>query len=517
MKSLSLFVSFLFVITIVFTVKSQPGSLDNSFGNGGIVTAPLTSHGESGYAAAIQADGKILVAGFQDVSGSQNFAIARYNTNGSLDNSFGAGGLALFDAGTDSDAAWTIALQDDGKILLGGSVYNQLTTVDDYALVRLNSDGTPDNTFGTGGLVMTDIDGNWDNAYDMVLQTDGKILLAGEGYINSNRKVCVVRYNTDGTLDASFGAGGIAINVIGCGEERTRAIALQADGRIIAAGYFNEGIDDQAFVTRFNSDGTVDNTFGNNGTATLDIAGNDDRFWALYILPDGKILAGGTTDPSNDADYLLVKYLSDGTLDNSFGSNGMAMNNFGVNDFLKDMIVDADGKILTAGGGFSFELIRFLDTGYPDTDFGTNGIVNTSIGNFCFAHSVCLQADGRIIVSGHSNNGNDYDLAVARYHAEEGSYVQEQTDIIDHVNVYPNPVLTGNNINLEYTLVEDEELSIELLSINGKLLEVLSEKQNRKTGPHKESFKLPGNLSPGIYFVRLTSSQGSAVVRLEIN
>jgi len=419
-------------------------------------------------------------------------------------------------AGTDADATWAMALQDDGKIILGGSVYNQLTTVDDYALVRLNSDGTADNTFGTGGLVMTDIDGNWDNAYDMVLQDDGKILLAGEGYTNSNRKVCVVRYNTDGTLDASFGTGGIAINAIGCGEERTRAIALQADGKIIVAGYFNEGINDQTFVTRFNSDGTVDNTFGNNGTATLDIAGNEDRFWTLYVLPDGKILAGGTTDPADDPATMIFKYLSDGTLDNSFGSNGMALNNFGVNDFLKDMIVDDDGKILTAGGGFSFELIRFLDTGYPDTDFGTNGIVNTSIGNFCFAHSICLQANGRIVVSGHSNDGNDYDLAVARYHAAEGSYVDEQSDIFDHVNVYPNPVLSGNNINLEYALEEDEELSIELLSISGKLLEVLSEKQNRKAGLHKESFKLPGNLSAGIYFVRLTSSQGSAVVRLEI-
>ena len=516
MKTLSIFSSIIILIFIIQPVMAQPGSLDESFGTGGIITAPLTTHGEHGYAATIQPDGKILVAGFQDVSGNQNFAVARYNTNGSLDNSFGTGGLVLFDAGTESDAAWALALQDDGKIILGGSVYNQNTTFDDYALVRLNSDGTPDNTFGTGGLVITDIDGYWDNAYAMVLQTDGKILLAGEGYITSNRKVCVVRYNTDGTLDASFGAGGIAIHVIGCGEERTRAIALQADGKIIVAGYFNEGIDDQTFVTRFNSDGTVDNTFGNNGTATLDIAGNDDQFWTLYILPDGKILAGGTTDPADDPDYLLVKYLSDGTLDNSFGSNGMALNNFGVNDFLKSMIVDADGKILTAGGGFSFELIRFLDTGYPDTDFGTNGIVNTSIGNFCFAHSVCLQADGRIVVSGHSNDGNDYDLAVARYHAAEGSYVDEQSALFAHVNVFPNPVLSGNNINLEYTLEEDEELSIELLSINGKLLEVLSEKQNSKAGPHKESYKLPGHLSAGIYFMRLTSSQGSAVVRLEI-
>lgn len=515
MKALITFVSFFVLILFVNLLQGQQGSLDESFGIGGIVTAPLTAHGENGYTAAIQPDGKILVAGFQDASGNQNFAVARYNTNGSLDNSFGTGGLSLFDAGTDSDAAWTMALQDDGKIILGGSVYNQFTTFDDYALVRLNSDGTPDNTFGTGGLVTTDIDGNWDNAYAMVLQTDGKILLAGEGYTLSNRKVCVVRYNTNGSLDVSFGTAGIAVNPIGCGEERTRAIALQADGKIIAAGYFNEGIDDQTFVTRFNTDGSADNTFGNNGIATLDIAANDDRFWALYVFPDGKILAGGTTDPSDDADYLLVKYLSDGTLDNSFGSNGIALNNFSVNDFVSDIIVDADGKILTAGGGFSFELVRFLDTGYPDLDFGTDGIVNTSIGNFCFAYSVCLQVDGRIIVSGHSNNGNDYDLAVARYHAEEGSNVDEQSAIINHVNVYPNPI-SGDQITLEYVIDNTEVFSAEILSVSGKKIDILINNQIRTAGQHEEDLRMPANLAAGIYFIRLFTEKENIYQKIVI-
>ncbi|MCK5338262.1 MAG: hypothetical protein KAJ50_05605, partial [Bacteroidales bacterium] len=116
MKTLSIFSSIIILIFIIQPVMAQPGSLDESFGTGGIITAPLTTHGEHGYAATIQPDGKILVAGFQDVSGNQNFAVARYNTNGSLDNSFGTGGLVLFDAGTESDAAWALALQDDGKI-----------------------------------------------------------------------------------------------------------------------------------------------------------------------------------------------------------------------------------------------------------------------------------------------------------------------------------------------------------------------------------------------------------------
>ncbi|RLD77346.1 MAG: hypothetical protein DRJ15_13735, partial [Bacteroidetes bacterium] len=133
---------------------------------------------------------------------------------------------------------------------------------------------------------------------------------------------------------------------------------------------------------------------------------------------------------------------------------------------------------------------------------GTNGIVNTSIGNFCFAYSVCLQADGRIVVSGHSNNGNDYDLTVARYHAAEGSYVDEQSAIIHLVNVYPNPI-SGGQITLEYVIDNTEVLSAEILSVSGKKIDVLINNQLRAAGHHEEDLRMPVNLAAGIYFIRL--------------
>ncbi len=521
MKAISLFASAFLLIIIAFPVKAQPGSLDATFGNEGIVTAPLTSLSEQAYKVLVQPDGKILLCGMQEEAYISDFVVARYNPGGTLDNNFGNGGIAVIDGGIDSDSecARAMALQDDGKILLGGSIYNQFSTVDDFALIRLNSDGSPDVSFGTGGVVITDIDEGWDNAYGIALQDDGKILLGGEGYTNNKRNVCVIRYNTDGLLDATFGSGGIALHSIGTEGDKTKAIVLQDNGKILLCGYFSDGSDDQTFVSRFNSDGTVDNTFGNNGTATLDIGGNEDRFWTMCILDDGKILAGGyTRTPANDNDYLLVRYLTDGTLDNNFGSNGIMMHNFGSNDIMIEMVVQPDGKILSAGGAFSFELIRFLENGSLDTDFGSNGIVNTSIGTSCFAQSICMQNDGKIIVAGHSKDGTDeYDFSLARYHSEEGGFLEEQPAIFDHIKVFPNPVLTGNNITLEYTLHAVKEVSIELLSIDGKFLEVIGEKQYRKTGLHKESFILLHDLSAGIYLLRLSSAQGSAVIRLEIN
>ena len=517
MKTLSIFSSIIILIFIMQPVMAQPGSLDESFGNAGIVITPYSSSNEFGQQVAVQTDNKIVLAGHVETNNIRDFAVVRYNTDGSMDNSFGNGGLVIFDGGTDADMAAAMIIQDDGKILIGGSVSHPSTTWDDYAMARFNADGTPDNTFGTGGLVTTDINGEWDNAFDMAIQDDGKILLAGEAYTGGKRNVGIVRYNSDGSCDCSFGSGGFAILSIGSIIDRTRAIALQADGKILAGGWMNDGLDDQLFLTRFNSDGSTDNTFGNNGIATLDIGAKDDKCWDLKVLTDGKILVGGQSGTPDNFDYLLVRYLPDGTLDDTFGSNGIALTNVGTTDYVSEMFIQADGKILTAGSAFTFELIRFLETGYPDPGFGNNGVVNTSIGSgSSYSQTLCMQADGKIIVAGFSKDGTDRDFSLARYHSEAGGYIDEQSTIFDHINVYPNPVLSANNINLEYTLKEDEVLSIELLSINGKLLEVLSEKQNSKAGPHKESYKLPGHLSAGIYFMRLTSSQGSAVVRLEV-
>ena len=517
MKSVSFLISLSLIIVFSQILPAQPGSLDNSFGNEGIVIAPLSSSDEFGYSVAIQPDNKIILAGHRETNNVKDFAIVRYNPDGSMDNNFGNGGLVIFDGGTDSDKAISVIIQDDGKILIGGSVYHHLTTLDDYAMARFNADGTPDNTFGTGGLVTTDINGEWDNAYAMAIQNDGKILLAGEAYMGGKRNVGIVRYNPDGSCDCSFGSGGFAILSIGSVIDRTRAIALQADGKILAGGWMNNGLDDQLFLTRFNTDGSTDNTFGNNGVATLDIGGNDDRCWVVNVLTDGKILVGGQSGTSGNYDYLLVKYLPDGTLDNTFGSNGIALNNFGPNDYVSDMVVQTDGKILTAGGAFSFELVRFLETGYPDTGFGINGLVNTSIGpSFSFSLTLCLQADGKIIVAGHSKDPNNYDFSLARYHAEEGGYINDQDNTFQSVSLYPNPV-SDNHFTIEYLLSSGQEITIELLSADGKQVQVLQNKQHRKAGNNTEILSLPGSISAGLYFIRLSSFDGSSILKLNVD
>ena len=396
---------FLIIITSLPGI-SQPGRLDPSFGDNGIVISPISENRQMGLALTVQADGKAILAGMQEISNSSDFAVARYNVDGSPDMDFGTNGFVTIEGGSDSDAAWAIALQDDGKIVLGGSVYNQFSSVDDYAVVRLNIDGSPDNTFGPGGngVVTTDIDGFWDNAYDIAVQDDGKILLAGDGYSNDKRNVCVVRYNTDGSMDASFGTAGIALHSVSSVKDQTRAIAIQADGKILAAGHLNDGEDDQAFIIRMNADGTLDNTFHNDGLTTIAIGDNDDRFLDLYIYPDGRIMAGGfTMYPSEEIDALLIRYLSNGELDNSFGvgGTGIMMYNFNTNDVIMQVALQEDGKILATGGAFSFELVRLLEDGQKDNTFGENGVVNTSIGTYCSSNALRLSGEDKVILGGH--------------------------------------------------------------------------------------------------------------------
>jgi len=513
---LPLIISFLALALSSFSF-SQPGSLDTQFGNNGTVMDPVTSTTEHGYAMTVQEDGKLLVAGFRDLGGNQDFAVARYNTDGSLDNSFGNNGVALFDGGSDADAAWAMALQADGKIMLGGSVYNQSTTVDDFALIRLNTDGSPDATFGNNGIVTTDFDDKWDNAYEILVQDDGKILLGGDGYTLGKRNVCIARYNTDGSLDTDFGFLGISFLSVGTVNDRTRDIALQSDGKIIAAGYANDGADDQAFVARFNSNGTVDTFFGLNGMAVLDIGGREDRFYTVVILEDDAILAAGHTrdETAQDNDYLFVKYDSEGALDTDFGSNGIKLYNFGANDNTQDMAIQQDGKILSAGGAFSYEILRLLPDGSLDNEFGDNGKVNTTIGTYCHANRIMLYNDLQAVVAGHALSGDFYNFALARYHLQDNAGIRNATQKAINLIVFPNPAT--ERVTVQYKLERNQMLSLDLINLQGTSVCTFIGASEKPRGFHTDDFLIPPNVPPGIYFLKLSLEHRSVYSKLIID
>ena len=316
------------------------GSLDTSFGSDGQVITDLGGLA-SGHSLAIQPDGKIIVTGMNNF----NFALTRYNSDGSLDPSFGSEGKVITDLGG-NEGSDSVALQPDGKIVVAG------VSSGNFAIVRYNSDGSLDPSFGSEGKVIIDFGSN-ESGGNIAIQPDGKIVMAGESAGN----FAISRYNSDGSLDSSFGTEGKLTTDLG-GQDYGLGIVLQPDGKILVAG---ESADNFALV-RYNSDGSLDTSFGTGGHLTTDLGG-DDVGRSVALQPDGKILVVG----ESDSNFALVRYNSDGSLDTSFGSDGQVITDLGGDDIVRSVAIQPDGKIVVAGeSDGDFALARYNCDGSLD-------------------------------------------------------------------------------------------------------------------------------------------------------
>ena len=251
--------------------------------------------------------------------------------DGDLDPLFGSGGMVMTDLGKSTDIAEAVAIQADGKSVVVGTTYkNNDFSDEDFVVTRYNTDGTLDNTFGNRGKVRTDFPGLAAVPSSVVIQPDGKIVVAGGAFplftFLGNFKVA--RYNPNGSLDTSFGDGGIVTTIFPAGSYASD-VALQSDGKIIAAGtvfvdfIIGESSDTDFALARYNPDGTPDATFGNDGQVTTDFLGFEDDAFSVLIQPDGKIVAvGSANDPATFYDFAAARYLSNGAIDTTFGVAG---------------------------------------------------------------------------------------------------------------------------------------------------------------------------------------------------
>jgi uncharacterized delta-60 repeat protein len=421
------------------------GALDPTFGTGGEVLtnfppAAKGFKGTGGNASAvrIQSDGKIVVAG----QGAYDFAVARYNTNGSLDPTFGSGGKAVTVFGQ-LNQAWAndLAIQPDGKIVVAGEAYNTSSNSEAFALARYNANGTLDSTFGPSqsGLVTTKIVANANGgAQSVVIQPDGKILLAGSTNTagSSTTSDVLVRYNADGTLDTSFGHGGILILsfVPGTSEKFTDA-ALETvtvggvpTTEIVAAGPISGT--SASVVARFNLDSSLDTSFGSGGSAILGSVCPGFTGAFLAIQPDGRIVDGGIfTNDQGVRDYAIARLNIDGSLDPTFGpgSPTPGVSVLAGTDSISPwrVALQPDGKIIAEGiqggtGGYPIVLARVSGAdGSLDPTFGTGGLVKVSLPGTANAKGLAIQPDGKIITAGEESPAGGgptgTDFAVARF------------------------------------------------------------------------------------------------------
>jgi uncharacterized delta-60 repeat protein len=453
------------------------GVLDPTFGSGGLVITPPLGTSNSGSADAVAVDpanGTIVAAGTADDGTQNNFKVARFTANGGLDPAFGTGGIVTTSFG--SSQAVDVAIQPlDHKIVAAGTTSGNDNV--DFALARYNTNETLDNTFGKGGKLTTNFSGkgktaSYDAATSMALQADGKIVVAGVTSSGGPNNIALARYNPDGSLDSTFGKGGLVTTADtlipgSVGNTEVYDMALEPDGSIVVVGSTEISpvphLAYHAFVVRYTNNGSLDSSFAGTGIETLNQQNTEGNSGGqnpvgprVVIQPaDGKIIMGWDGFPSG-SDVLVRLNKLDGSLDSTFGTAGVAIALPGGGQRVESITLEpADGMILLAGispnsnGWRAYSVARFQTTGALDTSFGANGIAMTPDAfQQSSALDMAVQPDGRIVLAGGGSlSGAPGGMALARFLAT-GPQISSFT-------ASPNPVPPPGSLTLTVSTIID--------------------------------------------------------------
>jgi len=486
--------TFLFLFVCMY-LSAQVGSLATTTFNSpnGYIVSDVATHDDFGQAMAVQSDGKIVVAGYSTNTGSGDvLVVMRYKTDGTLDPSFGAGGITTFQYAGSDTRGYAVAIQSTGNIVVAGWGYPLFGSNKDFLLVRFSGvDGSIDPTFGSSGATSTAISplsnafGN-DEAHAIAIQkTTDNIVVAGFSYTATDNDFALVHYTPNGAVDnTTFGSNAIATLNINNTDEAS-GVAFQSDGSVVVGGSSNIGASGDFTVARYTSAGALDVTnFGAPGyvvtdlnTANGNVGASDDKATALAIQSDGKIVVAGSIGLSGKTDAAVVRYTSSGALDNAvgtgFGTTGIVTTNFAVfnsDDDVNALKIEGDGKILIAGttesNPYDLMLIRYTPTGGLDPAFGTGGKSSVDLPGTNRGNAVGFSAD-RIIVAGTSdaNSGttgidvlvaafqNDFNLplTLTQFYAQKQTskvLLQWQTSMEENVKQY---VIERSNDGKTYT------------------------------------------------------------------
>ncbi|HEX7185078.1 MAG TPA: delta-60 repeat domain-containing protein [Thermoanaerobaculia bacterium] len=422
-----------FILSLSMVLAAEPaagaaGDLDPSFGVGGKVITRFEPIGGRAAALVIQPDGKIVAAGVVPRSGGSDFTLVRYLPDGTLDASFGSGGIVTTVFPGRSSEVTALALQPDGKIVAAGKVSGAGHLQEDFGLARYHPDGSLDTGFGSGGLVTTDF-GGFDLAEGVALLPDGRIAVAGTRIVGQFHDFAVALYESNGSASAGFGAGGRVVTDFFGRDDVARDVLAQPDGRIVAVGYAFSPVATRVALARYNLDGSLDPSFSGDGKATTsDSILSSELGFAAALQPDGRIVVAGSRISGANFNFLVERYLPNGSPDTSFGTGGWAtLDFFGEQDEAHAVALQPGGGIVLAGFArngpdfvdYDFALARYTPGGLLDTSFGAAGRVTTDFfGLTDQGYAAASQPDGRIVVAGYATEPDPSRIgqfALARY------------------------------------------------------------------------------------------------------
>jgi uncharacterized delta-60 repeat protein len=519
----------LIALLIARKVNAQDGQLDMSFADSGKVINSIGSTADIGWSGEahstlIQSDGKIIAVGFASDGSQTFFALIRYNQNGIIDSTFGINGVDTTAIGYSDDKAYSALIQPDGKIIAAGYATENYLHV--FALVRYNKDGSRDNTFGTNGIVTTAVDKSDDKIFSIAIQQDGKIVAAGtsyEGINNQNVYVfALARYNTDGSLDNTFGTKGMvttALEISGTLQQNNEAksVIIQNDGKIVIGGYSGSNNQNDFALVRYNSNGSLDNSFNTNGIVVTAVGTESDVINSLVIQSDGKIVTAGFSEIGYYLyAFALARYDTNGSLDNTFGANGIVTTAIEQSSEANSVTIQSDGKIVVTGysgdgNRDDFALARYNTDGSLDNTFGINGIVTTPFIFSDEANSVAIQTDGKIVAAGaceYNNFYNLYGFALMRYTGSSSSVnsVPVTADLPKTYALYqnyPNPF--NPTTILTYSIPKSSFVTIKVYDVIGREVAALVNEE-KPAGDYSITFNA-SNLASGIYFYKMQAGR----------
>ena len=433
-----------------------------------VKTLTVVPGDQYGWALAIQADGSLLLVGDSDGLVNRDLLVVHLTPEGLIDSSFASQGWTAIPVGPGDDAGYAVAVQSNGRIVLAGASINAGGN-SDFSFVRLTSSGLLDTSFATTGKRLVDFAGGDDRAYAVAITASDRLLAAGESFSGQDADFAALRLKPDGSLDETFGTNGKVQIKVGTGNDHGYAMAVQSNGQIVLAGDTDTGLLLQFAVARLEANGALDSTFGTGGKLILPMAGLNCTALGVAVQTDGKIVVIGSANDGVNADYLVVRLLTNGTLDPDFGVAGIARIAVGEgDDFAWSVVIQSDGKIVVGGDSArgldtDFSIIRLNTNGTLDTDFSNDGKVLLALGSsFDYGSALALQADGAIVMVGDAV-GETRDLAIVRLDSNGvvdasfgrssslafsvGSYTEGATPVVLDVDVQlfdPELAASGN-------------------------------------------------------------------------
>lgn len=497
MKGLTFILFFLFL-----NVNAQVR--DTTFGLNGNVRTSIGTSNEMASHVLIQSDGKILVAGGQadhPIFGPQRFATVRYLSNGNLDTSFGTNGKATFLFESQSFLN-DISLQSDGKILLAGQ------SSSGYCVARVFTDGTLDTSFGTNGFtVLAPAFGSAGINSVVVYQDDSFLVTGAEQIQNStNFSLKLIKFTSNGFIDTSFGNQGILMPDLDFESNSGGKIQIQVDGKIVIGGTSkvneNNTLIDKSYFLRLNADGSLDTNFGTDGIILIS---NNYKLTDFILESNNDIILIGnvnTNAQGTSGNIFISKYDNLGLLDSSFGTNGrtiVSVNTFA--EYANTITKQSDGKFLLGGSYFNTStvtdglIVRFLQNGQIDNTFGTNGVFQVGVSNGTdIITDMIMTPNNQIVTTGYANYSTNFDFSTLRINID----ITLDSNIEEKIfcNVYPNPVVDVFHI-VSQELID----GVELYDLNGRLL-------LKKDHNDFECVFSIADFPKGVYLIKITSKKG---------